>query len=170
MRWRNGTKRRSLGSVLDEIALCGGDLLFLDLVGDRRLDLFLGDCDAGTGPLEDRFGIESRATLRTDDLADRFSQVVVVRAAARANTLRSPFRFCHQDTPQKPHEPRLFSFARALDHVEHRRRAVAGLPILRNYSVDVAGLHLAVMHELDLAVQSERRPWRKRLDLDLADI
>ena len=47
---------------------------------------------------------------------------------------------------------------------------MAGLPILRNNSVDVAGLYLTVMHELDATVQSKWRSMRQGVDLYFADI
>lgn len=46
---------------------------------------------------------------------------------------------------------------------------VAAPPILRNNSIDATDLHLPLVYELDLTVQSEWRTRREHLDQDLAD-
>src|SRR5262249_41282118 len=68
----------------------------LGLLGDDRLDLFLDRRrGARAARLEEGLGIEFGAAFRALDLAEDAAEIVIPRAAARTDPLRSPFRLGH---------------------------------------------------------------------------
>jgi hypothetical protein len=99
-----------LGSILEDLLLLVGfdDILGLrrlglgllglglDLLGGDRLDLLLRHgARPGAARLEEGLGIERRAAFRAGDLAERLAEIVVARAAARADPLHTPFGLRH---------------------------------------------------------------------------
>ena len=72
----------------------------LDVIRGDRLDLLLRDGgDAGAARLEERLGIELRTAFRADDVAEPLAEIVIARAATRADALGAPFRFGQSETP-----------------------------------------------------------------------